>query len=733
MIEEIVVNGVATFRSSQKMENLKEVNFLYGANATGKTTLATIIDMDDIDNQCKIKWLNDVPLKRWVYNRHFIEANVRESNNIKGIFTLGEEDAAMRAQVRDLGSEILKIDAEISDLIDTNNSLSHKRDQIYRTFQNHCWFVKQKYDGKLKKLFSGLHSSKKKFAQRVISESQEADADIAGVKTIYELEEQADLVLDGTLTKKDNLEKPQWQGLAGQQDNPILSKKIIGSSDVGIASSIERLDISNWVRQGWEHYNKEPNRTCPFCQQEIKLSIETQLKQYFDASYQSSLDEIQNLSITYSQQKEQLLQALLELQNKFPNNSFKDQFNACLPALELKLNKNIDIIYKKSKEPSNELALDNITSDMHKIEQIIDDANTLIQKQNRVVQERAAKTEQLTKDFWKYLVDKEIRNYIVTYKNDSDHNVSLIERQQENLQKLQCLKKVKTEELQNITRKITSVQPTVNAINNILKSFGFNEFSLKHSENDGFYQIQRGDGSLVGNSLSEGEKSFLSFLYFYHLIMGSTDPQELGHESVVVFDDPVSSLDSATMFVVTTMMKDLFRNVRQNAENVRQVFVFTHNVFFHNEISYDRRSKSKEIKNTTAFWILRKSHGLSNLESYKDNPIISDYQLHWKEIKGERLDSFGIQNCIRRILEYNFIVHGGETWENLWKLFEGEDQQLCRSLSAWLNVGSHVIIDSMYIEANTEVVDSYLHIFKRIFEKTGQIAHYNMMMGLNDD
>jgi len=53
-------------------------------------------------------------------------------------------------------------------------------------------------------------------------------------------------------------------------------------------------------------------------------------------------------------------------------------------------------------------------------------------------------------------------------------------------------------------------------------------------------------GSL--DSLSEGEISFVTFLYFYFLIRGTQNAADTVDDRVIVFDDPVSSLDNDVLY-----------------------------------------------------------------------------------------------------------------------------------------------------------------------------------------
>ena len=72
-----------------------------------------------------------------------------------------------------------------------------------------------------------------------------------------------------------------------------------------------------------------------------------------------------------------------------------------------------------------------------------------------------------------------------------------------------------------------------------LSSFGFTNFRLATSEDGAdLYRIVRADGSDVGRTLSEGEKGFITFLYFFNRIRGSMSQSGINSNRIVVFDDP---------------------------------------------------------------------------------------------------------------------------------------------------------------------------------------------------
>ncbi len=64
------------------------------------------------------------------------------------------------------------------------------------------------------------------------------------------------------------------------------------------------------------------------------------------------------------------------------------------------------------------------------------------------------------------------------------------------------------------------------------------------------------------------------------------------------------------------------------------------------------------------------------------------------------------------------------------KFQDQNEKIICRSLIAWMNIGSHEIFDDInysFLEAN---IEKYKEVFKKIFEWTDHLAHYNMMMGI---
>lgn len=207
-------------------------------------------------------------------------------------------------------------------------------------------------------------------------------------------------------------------------------------------------------------------------------------------------------------------------------------------------------------------------------------ANSNIIKHNTMVDNYNNEKTTLIDDVWEYLMDEQ-EALISGYIND----LSSFEKAKSGIQKgiTQC--KELLDDIENkifvAGKNITSVQPTVDEINRSLKAYGFTNFQIVPSPTkENSYQIQRMDGTLATNTLSEGEETFISFLYFLQFAKGSMDASKVSSKKVLVLDDPICSLDSTVLYIVSSMVKSLIKDIRDGNSDVEQIFILTHNVFF---------------------------------------------------------------------------------------------------------------------------------------------------------
>jgi len=128
------------------------------------------------------------------------------------------------------------------------------------------------------------------------------------------------------------------------------------------------------------------------------------------------------------------------------------------------------------------------------------------------------------------------------------------------------------------------------------------------------------------------------------------------------------------------------------------------------------------------FFVVRKPGLVSKIDKYSSNPIRTSYELLWTEVRNPDRSKLTIQNVLRRILDNYFKIMGGIDFDEISAMFEGNEKLICRSLFSWVHDGSHSAHDDLYHSIDDVGVETYLQVFKKIFEKTDHIKHYEMMM-----
>src|SRR6185437_12132034 len=113
----------------------------------------------------------------------------------------------------------------------------------------------------------------------------------------------------------------------------------------------------------------------------------------------------------------------------------------------------------------------------------------------------------LTAQAWKYIVEVELKAALAIYDTKKDALIRAIEGISKKIADSNTEKLKKEAELRTLEKSTTSIQPTINAINALLTSFGFHGFSLAMTANGKCYKVVRADGKDAKETLSEGERT----------------------------------------------------------------------------------------------------------------------------------------------------------------------------------------------------------------------------------
>lgn len=734
MIEKISIAKVATYGDVPEVLNdFSQFNYFYGPNASGKTTLSRLI-ADPTAPQfsaCDLKWRSATPLEVHVYNRDFISRNFNvPSAEIKGIFTLGEKHADTIKDIADKNEEIRrlteKIDKADESLKGPDGSggkmaeLAALETQIKETI----WLQKTEHEERFKGPLKGFLNSKENFKSKVL---QERTKNSSSVLTLEELETKANTLFGSDPTEETPVSLVDGTALLSHESNPILHKRVIGKEDVDIAAMIKKLNNSDWVRTGKTYYDVNGG-ICPFCQQTTSEDFARNLNEYFDEAFVADSKAVDALVSDYSTDADRLQQQLSTIIAASSKYLDAEKLKAEKALLDSRIASNKQRLVQKKKEPSQVIDLDSVGNVMTSITGLIGNANQAIAKHNQMVKNLGRERTALISQVWKYIIEVGLKSALADYDTKKSSLDKAIKGIEGTIEAATKERRQKQSELQELEKSITSIKPTIDAINSILKSYGFLSFSLALAGNGTHYKIVRQNGEDARHSLSEGERTFITFLYFYHLLKGSDSESGITSNRVVVFDDPVSSLDSDILYIVSSLIRGLIDEVRNNSGQIKQIFVLTHNVYFHKEVTYNSRRQDVAMNEET-FWIIRKSDPVSRIEKHITNPIKTSYELLWAEVRNPDRSKLTIQNTLRRILENYFKILGGLNLDDLCAKFEGRDKLIANSLVRWMHGGSHLANDDLYQTVDDGEVEGYLRVFRAIFEKSDHLAHYKMMMG----
>lgn len=737
-ISQISLKKVATFdENGASFKDLNSINFIYGANGSGKTTTSSFLKnlaengIEDKFANSKIAWYNNESLKIEVYNKQFKEEQFRNSQ-VKGIFTLGKKTNENLEKIESKTKSINEEKEKKKKNKESLQKLEQERKEKEKDFTDSCWEkLYKKNEEDFKEILEGF-KRKEKFKEKILKEFKNDEHNESEIVRLEELKEKIGIVFSENQTELVSLEC-NLTDFDSIENHSIWEQKVVGSGDVAIADLIKRLSNEYWVAWGREYI--KDNSICPFCQKEtITEEFKKQLESYFDTNYQESTETIKKMKEDYTNKTDEVLERLDEIvETEQKNQQTKlntEIFKRIIETLKSKINGNQQKMFDKGKEMSRSFKLESTKNEIKEIRDLIDTANQQIANHNETIKDTKNQKKICVEQTWKFLVNEfksDIQKYNKKYCGLKKGINNLKKEISENQEKIERLEN----EIRELEKNMVSIKPIVNEINTLLKGYGFTNFGLACTEDEKSYRIQREDDQLVGETLSEGEVTFITFLYYYHLAKGSLKENDISKNKVLVIDDPISSLDSNILFIVSVLVKDLMEEAMEEKTNIKQVIILTHNTYFYKEITLEYDLKCYQGK--YSFWIIKKDNNVSKIKDYKENPIKNSYELLWQEVKQAKDNNaswVSLQNVMRRIIEYYFRILGGfKHNHNLSECFKNiREQQVCNSFISWFNDGSHGISDDLFVQSQDTSIETYLKVFEKIFKETGHEAHYKMMM-----
>lgn len=711
----ITLNKVACYKNETSLETDKKVNLIYGLNGTGKSTISDFMYYKNPPNEdCKLEGFENADLL--VYNKQFIKDNFYEKEGIDGVFTLSITNKEAEEKIKNANNnkKLLieskeKIALEISKL---DKDLSTKRERSEETI----WKIKTSYcggDRVLEYCLDGKKGSKNSLFEYLLNIQKPLNKPI---KQIDDLKNDVESVQGDSLIRYVEFE-PFVFGGNNIEKETIFSKEIIGNTSTTVSELILELKNSDWIKKGLDYLPQEINENktkCPFCQQPINEIIVSNIKNYFDESYERDINALNELLVKYNDEIDIINNKDYYLQNQFiieDKISFESKYDKMMSILK----DNVRSIKNKIQSPSNKIQLKDSSFLIKEFNEYIATINSKIKEYNKRIDNRKEFLDTINKTFWNIMrwdYDQTIQSY-------KDEKVQIEERKSKlKEQKDECQKKIDDQNAIILSEqgKTVNLETARKNINNGLRDLGIEDFYIDNYE-EHLYKIRRTDescGDNKFNTFSEGEKMVISFLYFKELCNGKKKIDDISKERIIVIDDPISSLSHIYVFNIGQMIKNDFLR----SDKYKAIFILTHSLYFFYELT--NGAKSHKL-----FRIIKNNEGSKIIDmDYKE--IQNDYHSYWSIIKDTNSSKALIANCMRNIIDYffNFIEK-----KDLKEVFEKENLKNIKyqSFLRYINRESHS--DGLNIFDIKEFdYDSYKEAFHLVFSLSGYEDHYNKMM-----
>ncbi len=455
------------------------------------------------------------------------------------------------------------------------------------------------------------------------------------------------------------------------QTSALLKRSVVSKV---IADLARDVSVGAWVQQGLSlHKGTHKTNTCRFCGNEFSAQRRAELEEHFNDAFASFQHDIEQAISDIERQQQTLTDVTFPDESRFYEHLLGDiQLAVTNAKNKIEFAKQMLGRLKETLESKKASLFHGFT--LEDSESTTGSADSLLQTAIDAVNAVIAKHETTTNN-----LNEAIRQAFQALEQDyvlealpkfDELNRSAIEADT-----AFATAKEKPEELQRqidqIERDIVEHRRPAEELNQELQAY-LGRYELQFEVKDTGYALTRGGQPAL--NLSEGERTAIAFLYFLKSLEDRAFDLK---KSIVVIDDPVSSLDANALFSSFGYMKE-----RTKASG--QLIILTHNFAFFRQVKnwfhHLKGQKKQDVAQRPArfYTILRpfsnNSHGavLSTIDRLLEE-FESEYHFLFKQVHavakseataGELAQYYGMPNIARRLIEtflaYRFPDCGGD-------------------------------------------------------------------------
>lgn len=567
-------------------------NVIYGGNGSGKSTLAALLAelakgdwsdgailtvKDDSQQTREIRKPDDALSARLcVFNADYVAKNLKfDEGETESLLYLGEESIDIQNQREVLEDAINDLETALPELKQELTRKQRHRDKIATDGARKIADLLQGIDGQR---YGGRHFQRPQFESALQSPQRDMSS--------FDIGQQIRRIASPPkerIALRTGLSIPLVD--ATDQVSRILAQTVT-------SEAIEILkgnhQAAAWVQEGMQLHNAGDR--CLFCDGVYTEERVDRLNRHFDESLrqvQQTIDRLDTQIVKYEEQCEQFVKGL-EPPKSLDEVRTKcwldhtDAIRCTIAAVKERLAFLRQQLACKREELFQSLTLEESNTDSAVSGNVdVEPLNVIIREHNSDIDNYDQLKNQVCSDVVQYHVEQVREDYVA-----SKGAVQEVERKLNSTKQQLKANKTELQRLKNSQQDHAHFARLLTT--DLHRYFGRDELTFEISDHNG-YVIQRNGEK--ADHLSEGEQRSIALLYFLRDI--ESNGANL-RERIVVFDDPVSSVDDGAATGAFAYIWD--KCVGLNNKGVAQLFVLTHNFdFFRRWINgLDSTFKSKK-------------------------------------------------------------------------------------------------------------------------------------------
>lgn len=729
MIKSITkLRNLGLFNNYTPISNLKEFkkyNLIYGWNATGKTSLTKLFDTletgahpnfpnieYEVKNSVGSNFQQGQALNQQVrvFNQDYIEQNLQIRDGKAKPITLILGNASKEA-LEQIESDEKDVEEKTRELQQQHTSLEQKETTRGKTFTDIARTIYVALTGGATRNYrkNNAEADFSSFAEKKLLEEDEIEKLILAVKQLPKplIPEPAAI----QFTRKESEEELSLQDAINtctENAKELLNRRV---DSIIIERLKSHIDIADWVEIGITIHEFHDSTNCEFCGQKMPAIRLEELGKHFSKADKELKDDI-DTAVT------QILKIQREIQStidSLPDSArLYEDLTADYDAAHIKsfeetkkivenLQRLVEVVKSKKTKATDIVELSFIINANEFNESLVKTVELIKSHNEKTTRFDTARTEAETKLKEHYL--STIYDEIKTLDSEiSEHKsqINILINGDSSNSGILGLTQLKQRIREN-QGKISSTHKACDELNAALATFlGRNELTFEphtiRTKGENGQEVEVDDGYILKRNqsnvhhLSEGEKTAIAFVYFTIHLNDSTFDKTKG---IIVIDDPISSLDSNSMFQAFSFLK----NAVKDAE---QIFIFTHNFDFLklllNWLGYSG------MKSQSNFYMVKNSDTPTGRVAYLDE-LDKDLQNHESEYNylfkqlynfqsdGTIASSYHMPNISRKVLE-TFLMfrvpNNSTTYLKLESLKDKFDGNKLTAIYKFTNDQSHI-------------------------------------------